>query len=98
MKNLNITLIFVFLLSLIFISTAIFIQITASNDIPKCSYLDPITIDILAGMLGLFLIVEGMSKIIENKRIAFNGQITRAIRIATGFVILTLHILQFLHK
>jgi len=63
-----------------------------------CSYLDPITIDLLAFLAALFLVVEGFARIIEHPHANLKRQTTRIIRIAFGCAILTLHIIQFVHK
>ncbi|MFA5856538.1 MAG: hypothetical protein WC867_04220 [Candidatus Pacearchaeota archaeon] len=63
-----------------------------------CSYLDPIIIDILAFIAGLFLIIEGFYEIHRYKESKLTNQTTRIIRIAFGCAIVTLHIMQFLHK
>lgn len=64
----------------------------------SCSYLDPITIDVFAFMAGLFLVSEGAYKIIKYKHVSVGGQFTRIVRVAFGLAIITIHILQFIHK
>lgn len=75
------------------------IQIYGQNKIVQgCSYLDPITIDFLAFFAALFLVIEGFYRISEHKTASLKRQSTRIIRIAFGCAILTLHIIQFMHK
>jgi hypothetical protein len=66
--------------------------------VSSCSYLDPITIDILAFIAALFLIVEGFARILEHPHATLKKQFTRIIRIVFGCSIMTLHIIQFVHK
>ena len=82
------------------ITFAGFVQIKGQTTVEnlECSYLDPITIDMLAFLVALFLIVEGFYKIFQNKNAKFQKQFTRSIRIGMGFAILTIHIMQFIHK
>lgn len=63
-----------------------------------CSYLDPIYIDLLAFTVGLFLIGDGFYRIYEHKNDRYLRQFTRSIRVAIGFGLLTLHIMQFIYK
>ena len=78
---------------------AIFVQLNGESEIIlKCSYLDPITIDILAFFGSIFLIVEGIARISEHKSASIKRQFTRILRVGLGFVILTLHTMQFIHK
>ena len=94
-KTLNLTLI-VCLLVIVFV---IYIQIYGQNKIAVgCSYLDPITIDFLAFFAALFLFVEGFARIIEHPNASIKRQLTRILRIAFGCAIMTLHIIQFIHK
>lgn len=93
------TLITTIIVSLITIITASLIQLYGQTKlINKCSYLDPIIIDLLAFTAALFLIIEGFARIIEHPHASVKRQFTRIIRIASGFAILTLHIIQFIHK
>ena len=69
-----------------------------SKIIGRCSYLDPWIIDLLAFSAALFLTVEGFARICEHPSASIKRQLTRMIRIALGCSILTLHIIQFLHK
>ncbi len=86
-------------LCIIIIIVAFFIQIYGQSSISTaCSYLDPITIDILAFIAALFLIIEGSFAIYNHKNLGLKRQIYRIIRIGIGFAILTLHAMQFLHK
>ena len=85
-------------LCLTVIGVALFIQLSGQSQVEKCSYLDPITIDIFAFLAGLFLIIEGLYSINKNKNFGVKNQIHRIIRVAFGCAIVTLHIIQFLHK
>ena len=99
MKNFHKTLLFTILLSLVVIVISIITQLSGeSRIIGRCSYLDPVIIDILAFSAALFLVAEGFCRIFEHKSASLKRQFTRMIRIAFGFAILILHIMQFLHK
>lgn len=98
-KNLKRTLIFTIVFCLIVILLVVYIQIYGQNKIVTgCSYLDPITIDLLAFFVALFLVIEGFARIFEHPNASLKRQLTRTIRIAFGCAILTLHIMQFVHK
>lgn len=98
MKNIHKTTLFTAIISLISISGAYLVQIRAGKKVNLCSYLDPWIVDLLAFLAALFLVVEGAYKIYINREDSLKKQFTRSIRIAFGFAILTLHIMQFLHK
>jgi len=99
MKNIYKTSIFTVTNILVFIGSALFIQIKNQNRlVEKCSYLVPVTIDVLAFIAASFLVVEGIYKIVENKDVTWQKQVTRSFRIAFGFSILTLHVLQVIYK
>ena len=99
MKNLYKTLIFTVICSLIVITFVTFIQLNSQSEINfKCSYLDPILIDVLAFSAALFLVIEGFARIFEHPHASLKRQFTRTIRIVLGFAIITLHFIQFLHK
>ena len=70
----------------------------ASKITQNCSYLDPITIDLLAFVAGIFLVVEGYYKIIIDNNRTIKNNLTRVIRITAGTTIFILHIVQFIHK
>ncbi|MEK6873907.1 MAG: hypothetical protein AABW91_03605 [Nanoarchaeota archaeon] len=99
MKNFHKTLLFTIILCLITIITTSFVQLKA-NDILEnsCSYFDPVMVDILAFLLAIFLISEGSYRVYEHANFSLKKQITRSIRIACGFGILTLHVIQFFYK
>jgi divalent metal cation (Fe/Co/Zn/Cd) transporter len=86
------------MLSLVSTIGAYLVQSRAETDLPPCSYLDPIAVDILAFLAALFLIVEGFYRIYEHRDDRFVRQLTRAIRVAFGCSIVTLHVMQYLHK
>ena len=100
MKNKNKTIIFTLILCLAVILLSAFVQLKSQKNISvlSCSYLDPITIDVLAFLAAIFLIFEGMYRIWEHKEVNLKKQITRSFRIAFGCAILTLHIMQFIYK
>lgn len=100
MKNIHKTLLFTFALVVFAVSITLYVQLTGENELNSftCSYLDPITIDLLALIVAVFLIIEGMFRIFEHPQASLKRQFTRPIRIAIGSAIITIHILQFLHK
>lgn len=98
-KNLKKTLIFTIIFCAAVIVVVSYIQLYGQNKIAAgCSYLDPITIDLLAFFAALFLVIEGFARIFEHPNASVKRQLTRVIRIAFGCAILTLHIIQFFHK
>ena len=99
MKNIYKTLIFTGILCLLTIGAAIYVQINGQDSIETgCSYLDHVTIDILAFVMALFLVIEGFARIFEHPSASLKRQLTRPIRIAIGCALITLHIMQFMHK
>ncbi len=79
--------------------TVLFVQIKAENFLTSnCSYFDPVTIDLLAFLAALFLIFEGIYRILEHKKAPLKKQATRSIRIAFGCAIIALHLTQFFSK
>jgi len=102
MKNINKTSTFVVINSLTFISGAILIQARSQSKLAagsaSCSYLDPMAVDVFAFALALFLVIEGVYRIKQNKNDVWQKQITRSMRIAFGCSILTLHIIQISFK
>ena len=65
----------------------------------QCSYFDPPLIDILAFSAAVFLICEGFHQILKHEiNFSFWDKIFVALRIAFGFAILTLHIMQIAYK
>lgn len=98
-KKLRRTLIVTAVCCLAVIFAVIYIQLYGQSKIVEgCSYLDPITIDFLAFLAALFLVIEGFARIVEHPAVSLKRQTTRIIRIAFGCAILTLHIVQFIHK
>jgi len=98
-RRLRKTLLITFTVCIAVIVFVTYIQITGQNKITSgCSYLDPITIDLLAFFAALFLFVEGFFRIVEHPGASLPRQFTRIIRIAFGCAIMTLHIIQFMHK
>ena len=97
-KNFRRTLIITFLFSVLAIILAGVVQINGQKSTNGCSYLDPIIIDILAFLAGVFLVIEGLVRIYEHPDANLKRQITRIIRVSAGFAILTLHVMQFVHK
>lgn len=84
--------------SAISVTIAFSIQNKANQSVSACSYLDPITIDIVALIMGAFLVIEGVWDILHHATAYLKSQITRCIRVWLGVCILTIHIMQFLHK
>ena len=97
-QNLRKTLFVTFAISFLAVILAMLVQLNAQSKIELCSYLDPIVIDIFALIFGLFLVIEGLARIYEHPNASLKRQFTRIIRVAMGFAILTLHIIQFVHK
>jgi len=99
MKNITKTLLFTFFLCLIVISFTFYTQVVGQTSAGEgCSYLDPITIDILAFIVAIFLVIEGFVRIFEHPHASLKRQSTRPIRIAIGLAIITIHVMQFIHK
>ncbi len=97
-KNFKKTILFTFGLSLTAMAASAWIQIKGQKGVNNCSYFDPMIIDFAAFLVGLFLIIEGLAGIFKHKSASVNKQFARIIRVSIGFAILTLHIIQFLHK
>jgi len=98
-KAIKKTLILTLIVCIIAVGSATYVQLKAQSEVTeKCSYLDPITIDLLAFIAALFLFVEGIARIIEHPSASLKRQATRIIRVAFGAAIMTLHIIQFIHK
>lgn len=98
MNNLTKTLVVTGVVCLVVILGVLYVQLHGQSVVQGCSYLDPITIDLLAFFAALFLFVEGIARIVEHPHASLTRQLTRIIRIAFGCAIMTLHILQFIHK
>lgn len=98
-ERLKITLEICLVVIIIVIATAFLTQYYGQNELnQQCSYLDPITIDILAFIIAVFLIIEGFYQIYKNKQQGYKRHVLEIIRIGIGFAILTLHTMQFLYK
>jgi hypothetical protein len=97
-SNLSQTLLVTWLLSFGCIFIAFMIQYQANHLVKSCSYLDPIAVDIWATVFAIFLIIEGFADIIKHKSYPLKSQLTKSIRVCLGFAILTIHIMQFIHK
>jgi hypothetical protein len=91
-------LLFAALFSAATITTVYFVQTRGAAKTSACSYLDPIAIDILAFAAALFLVIEGVMRIIQQPKESWNVQFGRAIRIGFGCAIITIHALQAMHK
>jgi len=97
--NLRKTIILTVFLCLIVIVLVSFIQIYGQSEITQqCSYLDPVTIDLLAFFAALFLFFEGIIRVFKHSNETVKEQLTRVLRIAIGCAIITLHTIQFIHK
>ena len=99
-KRLKTAVILTSVLSFITVVSAFVTQYRAEQSLtPKCSYLDPILVDLLAFSAALFLVLEGLYRLIEHQEIkTAKDRLFLAIRIAFGFAIITLHVMQFIHK
>ena len=97
-RNFHRTLAFLIILSILAIVIAGGIQKNGERNVGSCSYLDPIEVDILAFLVGLFLVIEGFFRFYECKGRSLKKNLTRIMRIMVGFAILTIHTLQFIHK
>mgnify|MGYP001574007242 CR=1 FL=1 len=84
--------------SLLTIITVYFVQTRGAATTKACSYLDPIAIDILAFLAAVFLVVEGVTRIVKQPKDSWKVQLGRAIRIGFGCAIVTIHVLQAAHK
>lgn len=100
MKNIEKTFIFATFFIIISVFITLYIQINGEKELisTSCSYLDPITIDLFAFCIAIFLVIEGIFRVLEHPHASFKKQFTRLIRIAIGSAIITIHILQFLYK
>ncbi len=54
-------------------------------------------VDYTALGASLFLIIEGLTKILASNSPLFPFQISRLLRVAIGSIVLTIHVLQFIH-
>ena len=98
-NNLRKTVIFTVVFCLFIIILVSYVQLSGQNKITaKCSYLDPITIDLFAFLAALFLVFEGIIRVLKNSKATIKKQFTRVLRIAFGCAIIALHIIQFIHK
>ena len=55
-----------------------------------------VTIDWFAFLAGIFLIVEGIWKMLKSKEAFFPNQFFRVLRIIIGTNVFTIHLLQFM--
>jgi len=74
------------------------IQATANKKVSGCSYLDPITIDVVAFLAGVFLMIESLVDIFKHKDSLIHSQLTRCFRLCFGTSIVVIHVMQFIHK
>ena len=102
MKNIHRALLLTLGICLFAIVLTSYVQLTGEEALGDnaafCSYLDPLLIDILAIGIALFLIIEGFARIFEHPQATLKRQFTRFLRVGIGFAILTIHVLQFMHK
>ncbi|MBI4151320.1 hypothetical protein HY492_04290 [Candidatus Woesearchaeota archaeon] len=91
-------LLFAALYSAATVITVYIVQTRGAETTSACSYLDPIAIDVLAFAAALFLVVEGVVRIVQQPNDSWNVQAGRAIRIGFGCAIITIHVLQAIHK
>ena len=74
------------------------IQSTANRSVNSCSYLDPITVDIAAMIIGLFIFGEGLYDFYRHIKTASIHQLARCARVGIATAIITIHVMQFIHK
>ena len=99
LKRFDKTRIVLVVLSIMVVVVVFLIQVYGQSSIATaCSYLDPVYIDILAFIAGLFLVVEGGLSVKRNKNLGLKKQWGRILRIILGLSILVLHTMQFIHK
>ena len=99
MKNYTQIKIFILVVCLLAIGIAFSVQLNGQNFLQEgCSYLDPITIDLLAFAFAIFLVIEGLYRINEHKLMGLKKQFTRIARVVIGCAIITVHVLQFFYK
>ena len=55
-----------------------------------------LTIDWFAFLAGIFLVIEGLYKILTSKTSTLGNQFLRFIRLAIGTCLFTIHLLQFM--
>lgn len=96
--NLQKTLGFILFSSLASACLCFYVQSKADESARPCSYLDPIIIDLMAFAAGLFLILEGLRDVVAHRECKVSAQLGRAARICLGAGIITIHIIQFIHK
>ena len=77
---------------------AYLLQSMANKSVTACSYLDPVTVDILALAIAAFLIIESLASIFKHKESSVRSQLIRCVRLCIGAGILVIHIMQFMHK
>ena len=87
-----------FLFSFLSSAGAFLVQKNGEHRVSRCSYLDPLLIDILAFLAAGFLIIDGLWSMVIHRHEPLWHHVTRALRVAFGFAILTLHTMQVLHK
>jgi len=97
-SNVKKIILFALFMSLVFSFTAYLIQINNGINQYSCSYLDPLGIDIFAFLIGVFLIIESAVSILKDRKALFKYNITRCLRMSVGFSIITIHIMQVIHK
>ena len=98
MKNYTKIKFYTFAFCIFVIILALFVQLRGQSFLKGCSYLDPVTIDLLAFGIAVFLVFEGIYRINEHKNMGLKKQFTRIVRVGIGCAIITLHVLQFLYK
>jgi hypothetical protein len=98
MKNIHRTLIFALSVIVVISVLTFYMQLTQQESVNGCSYLDPIIVDILAFSVAVFLVIEAFARIFEHPSASIKRQFTRLIRIGIGTAIITIHVMQFIHK
>lgn len=99
MKNSTKTLLFTLACCATSILVAGYTQLNGQSEVgDRASYLDPFLVDILAFAVAIFLVIEGIVRIVVNKDAELKSQATRSLRMAVGFAIITIHSIQVFYK
>ena len=85
----KITPLIVFLVCLIAVTCAVTCRVFGSA-------FAEITIDYFAFFAGIFLVSEGLYRMISSKGASFLDQLLRAFRVIIGTCVFTIHLLQFM--
>lgn len=98
LQNINKTLFVLSFGMMVSCAIAFLLQNKANKSVNSCSYLDPIIVDILAVIMAAFLITEGIIDIFSHRNSQVKSQLSRCFRVCLGVSIMTIHVMQFIHK